>query len=171
VNDDDARYREVFEINVGSLEPQVACPHSPANVRPVSEVEGLPIDRAFIGSCTGGRLRDLEVAARILAGKKVQPDVMLEIIPASQAVYKQALKAGYLEILLEAGAIVCNSTCGPCAGSHMGVLGAGEVCLSSTNRNLQGRMGDMTSQVYLASPATVAASALEGRIVNPQRYQ
>lgn len=167
--DDNARYLEVFHIDVRGVQPMVACPHSPANVKPVSEVEGVPINRAFIGSCTGGRLRDLEMAARILAGKRVHRDVMLQVIPASQAVYKQALNAGYIEVLLDAGAIICNPTCGPCAGSHMGVLGAGEVCISSTNRNLQGRMGDVTSEVYLASPATVAASAVHGKITNPQR--
>ncbi len=170
VPDVDAEYRDTVEIELGRdvTEPMVATPHSPANVRPVSEVEGIRIDQAFIGSCTNGRYEDLEIAARILKGKRVHRDTRLVVTPASKHTYMQALKSGIIEILLEAGAVVTNPTCGACIGGHRGVLGAGEVCISSTNRNFRGRMGSPDSLVYLASPATVAASAIAGSINNPR---
>lgn len=169
--DADAQYLETMKINLDSepLGPIVALPHSPANGSPVSEVEGVLIDQAFIGSCTNGRLEDLEIAARILEGKRVHAGCRLVITPASTQTYLQALKAGYVETFVRAGAVVTNSTCGACVGGHLGVLGPGEACISSTNRNFRGRMGHPDSNVYLASPATVAASALEGAITDPRR--
>ncbi|MFW9919721.1 MAG: 3-isopropylmalate dehydratase large subunit [Candidatus Thorarchaeota archaeon] len=157
-----------YEVNKNSLEPMVAKPHSPANSRPIPEIGDIEIDQAFIGSCTNGRLEDLSIAAQILRGNQVHQDTRLIITPASRATYIAALKDGIIEILLESGAIVTNSTCGACIGGHLGVLGPNEVCISSTNRNFQGRMGDPTSIVYLASPATVAASAITGRITDPR---
>jgi homoaconitase/3-isopropylmalate dehydratase large subunit len=169
--DADAQYLETMKMNLDSepLGPIVALPHSPANGSPVSEVEGVLIDQAFIGSCTNGRLEDLEIAARILEGKRVHAGCRLVITPASTQTYLQALKAGYVETFVRAGAVVTNSTCGACVGGHLGVLGPGEACISSTNRNFRGRMGHPDSNVYLASPATVAASALEGAITDPRR--
>lgn len=171
--DADARYATDVEIDLDSepLDPIVAIPNSPANGKPVSEVEGVHIDQAFIGSCTNGRLEDLEIAARILKGRKIHPNSRLIITPASQETYSQALKAGYIETFLSAGAIFTNSTCGACVGGHLGVLGPGEVCISSTNRNFRGRMGHPDSKVYLASPATVAASAVKGAITDPRRLR
>jgi homoaconitate hydratase family protein len=170
--DADAHYVDDIEIDLNTepLDPIVAVPHSPANGKSVSEVEGVHVDQAFIGSCTNGRLEDLEIAARILRGRKVHPDLRLIITPASQETYIEALRAGYIETFLSAGAIFTNSTCGACIGGHLGVLGPGEVCISSTNRNFRGRMGHPDSKVYLASPATVAASAVEGVIADPRRF-
>ncbi len=169
--DADAEYVADIEIDLNTehLDPIVATPHSPANGRPVSEVEGVHVDQAFIGSCTNGRLEDFEIAARILKGRKIHPDLRLVITPASQETYIEALRAGYIETFLSAGAIFTNSTCGACVGGHLGVLGPGEVCISSTNRNFRGRMGHPDSKVYLASPATVAASAVKGVITDPRR--
>lgn len=164
----EAEYSEVLEIDGSEIEPLVAKPYSPANVVPVSEVEGLEIDQAFIGSCTGARLEDLEIAARIVEGRKVRARFI--VTPASQEVYKKALERGIIEKLVKAGAIVTNPTCGACVGTHLGILADGEVCISSTNRNFRGRMGSPDSLVYLASPATVAASAIEGKIADPRRY-
>ncbi|MGQ9816362.1 MAG: homoaconitase large subunit [bacterium] len=165
--DDDAEYLKTFEFEVGDLRPQIACPHSVDNVKPVKDVAGLKIDQVLIGSCTNGRLEDLQIAAEILEGKKVHPEVRLIIIPASRRVYLEALKAGYIEIFLRAGALVLNPGCGPCLGAHQGLLAAGEVCLSTTNRNFKGRMGSPDSFIYLASPATAAFSALNGEITEP----
>jgi 3-isopropylmalate/(R)-2-methylmalate dehydratase large subunit len=169
--DDDAEYTETIEYNIESepLVPMVAIPDSPTNAQPVTEVSGVPIDQAFIGSCTNGRIEDLEIAAKILKGKKIRKGVRLIITPASKETYIHALHEGLLEIFLDAGAIITNSTCGACVGGHLGVLGAGEVCISSTNRNFKGRMGHKDASIYLASPATVAASALEGAIADPRR--
>jgi 3-isopropylmalate/(R)-2-methylmalate dehydratase large subunit len=141
-------------------------------VHPVSaaQQEGIRIDQAFLGSCTNARQEDLEIAARILAGRQVAPGVRMLVSPASQEVYRDALKAGWLEVLADAGCLVEHSTCGPCFGGHLGVLGDGEVCISSSNRNYQGRMGSPKAQVYLASPATVAASAVAGRITDPREF-
>jgi 3-isopropylmalate/(R)-2-methylmalate dehydratase large subunit len=136
----------------------------------VKEVEGIRIDQAFLGSCTNGRLEDLEAAAEILRGKKVSKGVRMIVTPASQEVYLEALKAGLLEVFVEAGAVVCNPTCGACFGGHMGLLAPGEVCISSSNRNFVGRMGSPEAEIYLASPATVAASALAGKIVDPAGF-
>lgn len=167
-SDPDAVYEHQREFNVNDLEPQVAVPHRVENVKPVDEVGNVEIDQAFIGSCTNGRLEDLEIAARILRGKKVKQGVRLIVIPASQEIYREALKGGIAQTLTEAGAYFAPSTCGPCLGGHYGLLADGEVCISATNRNFQGRMGSPKSKVYLASPATVAASALQGKITNPK---
>lgn len=168
--DPDANYESVLRINAGSeiVEPQVACPHSVDKVRPVSCLTDIEVHQAVLGSCTNGRLEDLEVAACILAGRRVHPRVRLLVIPASQAVYLEALKLGYIGALVEAGAMINPPGCGPCVGVHQGILAAGENCISSTNRNFIGRMGSKDSCVYLASPAVVAASAIAGHIASPQ---
>ena len=170
--DADASYAAEFEFDLSDLTPMVARPGDPGNGVPVENVrsEKVKIDQAFLGSCTNARLEDLEVAAKILDGKKVHPDVRMLVSPSSQSVFGEALKAGYLETLLNAGALVEHSTCGPCYGGHLGVLGAGETCISSSNRNFKGRMGSPLSHVWLASPATVAASALAGEIVDPREF-
>lgn len=166
----DAQYGQTLEVDVNELEPLVAAPNSPDNVKGIGEVVGQPIDQAFLGSCTNARLEDLEVAVKVLRGRKVKEGVRMAVTPASKAVYLEALRTGYLEELLKAGAIITNSTCGACVGTHAGVLGPGEVCVSSSNRNFIGRMGARESKVYLASPATVAASAIEGAIADPRSY-
>jgi 3-isopropylmalate/(R)-2-methylmalate dehydratase large subunit len=167
-SDNDARYTAVKEYDVSRIEPQVACPPSPANVKGVREVSEVAIDQAVIGSCTNGRLEDLRLAAEVIRGKKVAPYVRLIVIPATQKIYLQALREGLLEVFVEAGGAVSTPTCGPCLGGHMGVLGAGEVAIATTNRNFVGRMGHPTSQVYLANPAVAAASAIKGKIVHPE---
>jgi len=169
-SDPDAEYAQVYQIDVSFLEPQVALPANVDNVKPISQLDQIPINQAFIGSCTNGRLEDLQMAAQILAGKKVHQGVRLLVIPASWEVYREALKSGVLETLVEAGAIICNSTCGPCPGVHMGLLAPGERCLASINRNFHGRMGSREAEVYLASPATVAASAITGFITDPRKF-
>ncbi|MEM1550433.1 MAG: 3-isopropylmalate dehydratase large subunit [Candidatus Bathyarchaeia archaeon] len=169
-SDPDAKYYEVMEFNVDSLEPMVACPHSVDNVKPVKSVEGVEIDQAFLGSCTNGRLEDLEVAARILKGRRIKRGVRMIVTPASTQVYLEAVKRGLIEIFIRAGACVSNPTCGACFGGHMGLLASGEVCISSSNRNFVGRMGSPEAMIYLASPATVAASAVEGKITDPRRF-
>ncbi len=166
--DPDAEYQDEWRFDVSNLEPQVAVPYSIDNVKPVSEVEGVEIDQAFIGSCTNGRLEDLEVAAKIMKGRKVKSRCI--VIPASRKVFAEALKRGYIETFIEAGCFVAHSTCGPCLGGHLGVLGPNEVAIASTNRNFRGRMGHPTSKTYVASPATVAASAVEGKIADPRKY-
>ncbi len=168
--DPGAAYEAVHEVDIGGLEPQVACPHNPGNVKPVSQVTDVRVDQAFLGSCTNGRLEDLAVAAQILRGRKVHPETRLLVTPASQQVHLEATAAGYTEILLRAGAHITASGCGACPGGHMGVLGAGETCVSTTNRNFQGRMGSPEAEVYLGSPATVAAAAVAGRIVDPREF-
>ncbi|MCS7114685.1 MAG: homoaconitase large subunit [Nitrososphaerota archaeon] len=167
-SDSNAQYEKILEIDAANLEPQVACPHSVDNVKNVREVAGVGVDQAFIGSCTNGRIEDLRLAAQILKGKKVNKRTRLLVIPASREIYMQALKEGLVEIFLKAGAVVCNPTCGPCLGGHLGILAADEVCISSSNRNFIGRMGSTKAHVYLASPATVAASALTGKITDPR---
>jgi homoaconitate hydratase family protein len=169
-SDPDARYEAVLNYNISSLEPQVACPHTVDNVKPISGAEGKEFHQAVIGTCTNGRLEDLETAARILKGKKVHPNVRVLIIPASRQEYLHALKKGILEILAEAGCVILNPGCGPCLGAHQGVLAPGEVALSTANRNFQGRMGSREAQIYLASPATVAASSIEGKIADPRKF-
>ena len=166
-SDADAVYERTVEFDVSKMEPQVACPSSVDNVKPVSEVGNVPIEQAFIGSCTNGRIEDLRLAAQVLKGKRVKDNVRTLVIPASQEVYRQALSEGLLEIFTDAGAIVCGSACGPCLGGHIGLLAAGEVCVSTSNRNFIGRMGSTQASVYLASPATVAASAVTGKITDP----
>jgi len=168
--DPDADYENIYPVEASGLEPQVAFPHNIDNVKPISQVGRVKIDQAFIGSCTNGRMEDLRIAAQILSGKKVNPGVRLIMIPASWDVYREALKAGLLETLADAGALICNSTCGPCFGGHMGLLAPGEKCIASINRNFQGRMGSPESEVYLGSPATVAASAVEGVIADPRNH-
>ncbi len=167
----DAAYSQTVEIDVSNMEPQVACPSSVDNVKPVSKVGNVKIDQAFIGSCTNGRLEDLQLAAKIMKGKKVADGVRALVIPASQEIYMQADKEGLLQIFAEAGAIVCGSACGPCLGGHIGLLAAGETCVSTSNRNFIGRMGSTQANVYLASPATVAASAIAGKIVDPTKLE
>ncbi len=166
-SDKDAQYECTMDFDVSKMEPQIACPSSVDNVKPISEVGDVVVDQAFIGSCTNGRLEDLRLAAQVMKGKKVKDGVRALVIPASQEVYKQALAEGLTEIFTEAGAIVCGSACGPCLGGHIGLLAAGETCVSTSNRNFIGRMGSTQANVYLASPAVVAASALTGKITNP----
>lgn len=162
-----ANYADVIEIDVSALEPTVSFPSSPANARPVSEAAGVALDQVVIGSCTNGRIEDLRQAASILKGRRVHSFVRCVILPGSVDVQKQALREGLIEIFVDAGAAVSTPTCGPCLGGYMGVLAAGEVCLSTTNRNFVGRMGHAKSQVYLANPAVAAASAVAGRIISP----
>ena len=165
--DGDAKYAQVTDYDVSHIEPQVALPHSPANAKPVSQVGDVEIDQVVIGSCTNGRLEDLRLAAQILKRKKIHPRVRCIIIPGSQQVYLDALGGGQIETFIKAGAVVSTPTCGPCIGGHMGVLAAGERCISTTNRNFVGRMGSPKSEVYLSNPAVAAASAIAGRIVSP----
>ena len=167
-SDKDSNYEKNYYFVVNELEPQIACPHNVDNVYPVSEVEGVDIDQAFIGSCTNGRLGDLKLAAQVLNGRHVHENVRLIILPASKEIYQDALKLGLIDVFLDSEAIICNPGCGPCLGAHMGVLGSGEVCISTTNRNFVGRMGDPKSEVYLANPAVVAASAIAGEIKDPR---
>jgi 3-isopropylmalate/(R)-2-methylmalate dehydratase large subunit len=170
-SDKDAVYERTVEFDVSKMEPQIACPSSVDNVKPVSEVGNVPIEQAFIGSCTNGRIEDLRLAAQVLKGKRVKDTVRALVIPASQEVYKQALNEGLLEVFTDAGAIVCGSACGPCLGGHIGLLAADEVCVSTSNRNFIGRMGSTKASVYLASPATVAASAVTGKIADPRKLE
>lgn len=168
--DPEACYEATHAVSVAGLEPQIACPHSPGNVKPVSEVAGTRIDQAFLGSCTNARLEDFAVAAAILDGRKVHPRTRMIVTPASQRVYLEATKRGYTERLLEAGAYITASGCGACPGGHNGIVGAGEVCVSSTNRNFRGRMGSTDAEIYLGSPASVAAAAVAGEIVDPREF-
>jgi 3-isopropylmalate/(R)-2-methylmalate dehydratase large subunit len=170
-SDKDAGYVQTLEFNVEELEPQVACPSSVDNVKPVSEVGDVPIEQAFIGSCTNGRIEDLRLAAQVMKGKKVKDGVRALVIPASMEVYKQALTEGLTDIFTDTGAMVCGSACGPCLGGHIGLLAAGETCVSTSNRNFIGRMGSKEANVYLASPATVAASAITGKITDPRTVE
>lgn len=167
-SDEDAEYVQIIEYDVAKIEPQIAFPHLPSNTKPVSQVGDIKLDQVVIGSCTNGRLSDLRVAARILRGKQIHPQLRCIIIPGTQRVYLDALREGLIESFVEAGAAVSTPTCGPCLGGHMGVLAAGERCLSTTNRNFVGRMGSPQSEVYLANPAVAAASAILGRIGNPK---
>lgn len=170
-SDKDAEYERTVEFDVSKMDPQVACPSSVDNVKPVSEVGNVPVDQAFIGSCTNGRIEDLRLAAQVLKGRKVKDGVRALVIPASQEVWRQAMQEGLLEIFTDAGAIVCGSACGPCLGGHIGLLAAGESCVSSSNRNFIGRMGSTQANVYLASPATVAASAVTGKLTDPTKLE
>ena len=165
--DPDAEYDEVLEIDLSQIEPTVAFPHLPENARTFGDIGEVKIDQVVIGSCTNGRLEDLKAAAEILKGRRIAKGVRLIIIPATQQVYLDAMELGLLKIFIESGAVVSTPTCGPCLGGHMGILAAGERAIATTNRNFVGRMGHPTSEVYLASPATAAASAITGRITSP----
>ncbi|MDB5817116.1 MAG: leuC [Rhizobacter sp.] len=168
-SDADCRYEEVVDVDLALLEPLLACPHALDNIHSVESQAGKPINEAFIGTCTNGRFEDIEAAAAIVAGRSVASGVRFIVVPASKEVYDRAMKAGHLSTLSDAGALVFPPGCGPCRGEHSGVLGAGEVCISSGNRNMKGRMGSGESFVYLGSPQTVAASAIEGVITDPTR--
>jgi 3-isopropylmalate/(R)-2-methylmalate dehydratase large subunit len=165
-----ANYKDEFELECDKIEPQVSGPDNIDNIHSVDELANVEIDQAFIGSSTNGRIEDLEVAAHILKGRKVHKNTRCVVTPASVQVYEDAIKRGYVEIYLESGAVFTNATCGACVGTHLGVLGENEICISSSSRNFVGRMGALSSKIYLASPATVAASAIEGRITDPRRY-
>ena len=169
--DDDAEYEETITINLSALKPVVAFPHLPENTKEVGTFGIIPIDQVIIGSCTNGRLEDLAIAAQIMEGKKVHDRVRCIVIPGSQKVYTDALRAGYLETFIEAGAAVSTPTCGPCLGGYMGIMTAGEKCVSTTNRNFRGRMGHVDSEVYLAGPQVAAASAIAGYIAAPEEVR
>jgi 3-isopropylmalate/(R)-2-methylmalate dehydratase large subunit len=169
--DPNASYSEVIEVDAGTLPPQIACPHAVDNVAPVEAVEGRPIHQVVIGSCTNGRLDDLEVAARILKGKRVARGTRMLVFPASWKIYRQAMAQGLLADLVDAGAVIMNPGCGCCLGIHQGALGDKEVALSTTNRNFKGRMGNPTAEIYLCSPAVAAASAVRGAIADPRKEE
>ena len=166
--DEDAEYAKIYEYDVSKIEPQVAFPHLPSNTKPISQVGEITLDQVVIGGCTNGRISDLRVAAKLIQGRQIHPDLRCIILPGSQQVYLEALREGLIEIFIEAGAVVSTPTCGPCLGGHMGVLAAGERCLSTTNRNFVGRMGSPESEVYLSNPAVAAASAILGKIASPE---
>ena len=166
--DEDAEYTDVIEIDLSTLVPTVSYPHLPENTHPVTDAADIAIDQVVIGSCTNGRLSDMEVAYEILKGKQVKKGIRVIIIPGTMAIYKECLKRGWTEAFIDAGCVVSTPTCGPCLGGYMGILAAGERCISTTNRNFVGRMGHVTSEVYLASPAVAAASALTGYISDPR---
>ena len=165
--DPDAEYASVYEINLSELKPTVSFPHLPENTRTIDEVGDVAIDQVVIGSCTNGRLEDMAIAAKIFEGKKVHDNVRAIVIPATQQIYKECIRLGYMDTFIDAGCVVSTPTCGPCLGGHMGILAEGERCVATTNRNFVGRMGHVKSEVYLASPAVAAASAITGRISGP----
>ena len=167
-SDENAEYEQVIKIDVSEIEPQVAFPHLPENTKPISQVGDIKIQQAVIGSCTNGRLSDLKVAAEILKGRKVHQDVRLIVIPGTQDIYLKAVENGYVQDIIKAGGAVSTPTCGPCLGGHMGILAKGERAISTTNRNFVGRMGHTESEIYLASPAIAAASAILGKIGSPE---
>lgn len=169
--DPDAEYARTVEIDLSSLSPVVAFPHLPENVKVIGTFGDIKIDQVVLGSCTNGRLEDLAIAARIFEGHTVHPDVRCIVIPGSRQVYRDAMKAGYIETFIEAGCAVSTPTCGPCLGGYMGILTAGERCVSTTNRNFRGRMGHVDSEVYLAGPQTAAASAILGKIAAPKEVR
>ena len=165
--DEDAEYDETYVFDLSELKPTVSFPHLPSNTRTIDQVGEVKVDQAVIGSCTNGRIEDMRIAAEVLKGRKIAKGVRCIVIPATQSIYLQAMKEGLLEIFIEAGAVVSTPTCGPCLGGYMGILAAGERCISTTNRNFVGRMGHVDSEVYLASPAVAAASAVAGKIICP----
>ena len=167
-SDADAHYERELDFDITDLEPQIACPNDVDNVKGISKIEGTSIDQCLIGSCTNGRLTDLKDAAEILEGNTIDDSIRLLILPASREIYRQAIELGYINTFIDAGAIICNPGCGPCLGGHMGVLSEGESCISTTNRNFKGRMGDPASEVYLSNSKVVAASAITGTITNPK---
>jgi len=166
--DEDAEYDEVIEINLSEMVPIVSCPHLPENTKPASELSDIKIDQVVIGSCTNGRMEDMEAAYRVLVGKKVADGIRCIIIPATMEIYRECVERGYVTAFIDSGAVVSTPTCGPCLGGYMGILAAGERCVATTNRNFVGRMGHVDSEVYLASPLTAATSALTGYITNPE---
>jgi len=168
-SDKDAEYEKVYEYDISRLEPQVACPHLPSNVKPVGVLKGIALDQVLIGSCTNGRISDLRLAAGILKGKKIKAGLRLIVIPATQNIYLEAVREGLAEIFIKAGGVFSTPTCGPCLGGHMGILTDGERCLATTNRNFIARMGSPRSEVYLAGPQVAAASAITGKITHPAR--
>jgi len=170
-SDPDASYEQIIEIDVTKIEPQVAFPHLPENAKPISKIKRIRIDQSIIGSCTNGRIEDLRIAAEILKGQQVHPEVRLIVIPATQDVYLQAIHEGLIDIFITAGGAVSTPTCGPCLGGYMGILAKGERAISTTNRNFVGRMGHPESEVYLANPAVAAASAIAGKIVGPEEVK
>jgi 3-isopropylmalate/(R)-2-methylmalate dehydratase large subunit len=167
-SDPDSRYAKNIVLDMSEIEPQVACPSIPSNVKPVSEVDSGPLDQVVIGACTNGRIEDLRVAARVMCGKKIQAHTRCIVIPGTQQVLLDAISEGLIEIFVKAGCIISPPTCGPCIGGHMGVLAEGERCVATTNRNFVGRMGDPTSELYLANPAISAASAISGCLALPE---
>lgn len=167
-SDPEAEYEKIYEYDVSNIEPQVACPYLPSNVKAVSTLKNIKLNQVVIGSCTNGRISDLRIAARILKNRKIKPGLRLIILPATQKIYLQALKEGLVEVFINAGGVFSTPTCGPCLGGHMGVLTKDEVCLATTNRNFIGRMGHRESKVYLSNPAVAAASAITARITHPQ---
>ncbi|MFA4989467.1 MAG: 3-isopropylmalate dehydratase large subunit [Candidatus Omnitrophota bacterium] len=167
-SDSSAEYEKIYAWDVTELEPQVACPHLPSNVKPVSALKDVKLNQVVIGSCTNGRISDLRVSAKILKGKKIKPGLKLIVIPATQKIYLEAVQEGLAEIFIKAGGIFSTPTCGPCLGGHMGILTEGEVALATTNRNFIGRMGSVKSFVYLSNPAVAASSAVTGRITHPE---
>ena len=169
--DDDAEYEKVIDIDLSEIVPTVACPHLPENTKPASELSDIKIDQVVIGSCTNGRMEDMETAFAVLNGNKVAEGVRCIIIPATMQIYRECVERGYVTAFIDAGAVVSTPTCGPCLGGYMGILAAGERCIATTNRNFVGRMGHVDSEVYLASPATAAASALTGFITAPKEVQ
>jgi len=166
--DPDAKYRQVFEIDASKIELTVACPSLPSNVKSARELGDIDIDQVIIGSCTNGRISDLEAAAQVFEGNKVSGHTRCIIIPATPKIYRQAMEEGYFDVFLDAGCIISPPTCGPCLGGHMGILAKGEKAVATTNRNFIGRMGHPQSEVYLAGPAVAAASAIKGRIAHPE---
>ena len=167
--DPDAEYTRTVEIDLDTVEPTVSFPHLPENARPISDVGDIAIDQVIIGSCTNGRLEDMAVAAEILKGRKVDPNVRCIVMPATQQIFRDCIEQGYMTVFIDAGCAVSTPTCGPCLGGHMGVMANGEKCVATTNRNFVGRMGGITSEIYLASPAVAAASAVAGRIADPRK--
>lgn len=167
--DEDAEYDETYVIDLSELKPTVSFPHLPSNTRTIDQAGDVKVDQAVIGSCTNGRIEDMRIAAEVLKGRKIAKGVRCIVIPATQSIYLQAMREGLLEIFIESGAVVSTPTCGPCLGGYMGILAAGERCISTTNRNFVGRMGHVDSEVYLASPAVAAASAVAGKIICPCR--
>lgn len=169
-SDLNAEFEKIIDYDISKLEPQIACPHTVDNVKPVSEVTGTKINQALIGTCTNGRIEDLKITSEILGDKKISDRVRLLIFPASMEVFAQAMELGILQKLVKSGAVIMNPGCGPCLGAHEGALAPGEVCLSTANRNFKGRMGCKEAEIYLASPATVAISSLYGEITDVRRY-
>ena len=166
--DKSANYSKISEYNLSNIEPVIACPHTVDNIKPVVELSGLKINQCLIGTCTNGRLSDFTIAAEILKGKIIHPDVRLLVLPASKEIYEKALDKGIIQTIVKSGGVLLPPGCGPCLGAHQGALAPGERCISTANRNFKGRMGCKEAEIYLASPATVAASALKGKITDPR---